>query len=141
MHFIFSDCKALKEFQWLSDNRGEGLGSGKILCEYAQNKIDVLCPIFHIPAFMWCSALKISLQAAVLTIFKSYRSGKLTLYCKWSISSLLALSLFAMRISKNAVNFRLEFFLGRTVMNKAVNPHLMTVSLRILKGGLCALWH
>lgn len=33
-----------------------------------------------------------------------------------------------MKMSNIAVNFRLEFSVGQAVMNKAVKPHLMTVS-------------
>lgn len=33
-----------------------------------------------------------------------------------------------MKMSTIAINFILEFSLGQAVMNKAVNPHLMTVS-------------
>lgn len=33
-----------------------------------------------------------------------------------------------MKMSNIAVNFRLEFSVGQAVKNKAVKPHLMTVS-------------
>lgn len=132
MHFVFSDSKLLKNFSDFQIIQEKDLG-GNIVWIH-QDKIDVLCRIFHIPAFMWCSALKISLQAAVLIIFRSYKLDKLTLYCRQSICSLLALRLFAIKVSNIAVNFRLEFFLGQAVINKAVNPHLMTVSHRIVRG-------
>lgn len=79
MNFIFSENKLSKNFYDFQIVQEKYLG-GNIVWIY-QNEIDVLCQIFHIPAFMWSSALKISLQAAVRTIFRSYKLDKLTLYC------------------------------------------------------------
>lgn len=80
MHFMFSDGKLSKNFSDFQIVQEKYLG-GNIVWIH-QNKIDVLCQIFRIPAFMWFSALKISLKTDVSTIFRSYKLDKLTLYCK-----------------------------------------------------------